>query len=177
MTTTVGDERALPDVDASDLRRAMGRFTTGVALVLTETGGEPHGATINSLTWVSLQPPLVLVSLATASRVARAVRTSGSFTVNILGSRQQRIASTFAKPGDGKFDGLEIHRGTTGLPVVPGALSTLECSVEREIEAGDHSILLGRVHHARHRIGEPLAFYSGRFGGFSDPDSELDIWF
>lgn len=165
------------DVDPSDLRRAMGRFTTGVALVMTETDAGPFGATINSLTWVSLEPPLVLVSLATTSRVAQAVRTAGAYTVSILGARQARIASDFAKPADGKFDELPLYRGESGLPIAPGALSTMECSVEREVEAGDHVILIGRVHHAAHRVGEPLAFYSGRFGHFVDPEGELDIWF
>ena len=166
----------MPDVDPSELRRAMGRFTTGVALVLTETERGPHGATINSLTWVSLKPPLVLISLATPSRVADAVQAAGAYTVSILGARQHRIATEFAQPGDGKFDGLPVHRGVTGLPVVPGALSTLECTVEQEIRAGDHVILIGRVHHVTHRKGDPLVFYSGRFGDFDDPEGELDIW-
>lgn len=170
------EELELTDVDPSDLRRAMGRFTTGVAIVLTETDDGPHGATINSLTWVSLEPPLVLISLATMSRVAQAVRTAGRYSVSILSARQTRIASDFAKPGDGKFDGLPVHRGHTGIPVVPDSLSTLECSVDREVEAGDHLILIGRVHHVAHRKGEPLAFHSGRFGHFVDPEGELDIW-
>ncbi|MGY4783289.1 flavin reductase family protein [Rhodococcus opacus] len=174
--TTAEKGESLSDASPSDLRRAMGRFVTGVGLVMTETAAGPHGATINSLTWVSLEPPLVLISVATSSRVAWSVRQAGAYSVSILSARQQRIASAFAKPGDGKFEGLEVHRGSTGLPVAPGALSTLECSVEREIEAGDHMILLGRVHHAWHRAGEPLAFYSGRFGSFVDPDGELDIW-
>lgn len=167
----------MTDVEPSDLRRAMGRFTTGVAIVMTETDAGPSGATINSLTWVSLEPPLVLVSLATASYVAQAVRAAGAYTVSILGARQSRIAADFAKPAHAKFDGLPLYRGDSGLPIVPGALSTLECSVEREVEAGDHMILIGRVHHVAHRVGEPLAFYSGRFGDFVDPEGELDIWF
>lgn len=173
---SAAEQRGAIDVDPSDLRRAMGRFATGVAIVLTETDEGPHGATINSLTWVSLEPPLILISLATRSRVAQAVRTASRYSVNILGARQTRIASDFAKPGEGKFDGLPVHRGASGLPTVPGALSTLECSVEQELEAGDHVILIGRVHHVAHRKGEPLAFYSGRFGHFVDPEGELDIW-
>ncbi|MFQ6330053.1 flavin reductase family protein [Nocardia sp. CWNU-33] len=174
--TTVEKVPPMTDVEPSDLRRAMGRFTTGVGLVMTETDAGPHGATINSLTWVSLEPPIILISLATASRAARYVREAGAYSVSILGARQARIASAFAKPGGGKFEGLEVHRGASGLPVAPRALCTLECSVEREIEVGDHVILLGRVHSVQHRVGEPLAFYSGRFGNFVDPDGELDIW-
>lgn len=170
-------ENAPTTVDPSDLRRSMGRFTTGVGIVMTETDAGPHGATINSLTWVSLDPPTILISLATKSRICGAVRESGAYSVSVLGARQTRIASAFAKPGEGKFDGLDVHRGATGLPVVPGALSTLECSVEREIEANDHVILLGRVRHVTHCAGQPLAFYSGRFGHFVDPEGELDVWF
>lgn len=176
MVSTIASVDSLPDADSSDLRRAMGRFTTGVGVVLTEAEGEPHGATINSLTWISLTPPLILVSLASASSVARAVHAARAYSVSILGSSQTRIAEKFAKPADGKFDNLPMHRGSIGLPIVPGALSTMECSVEREIEVGDHFIFIGRVHSAAHRSGEPLAFYSGRFGRFLDPEGELDIW-
>ncbi|MEU6539673.1 flavin reductase family protein [Streptomyces sp. NPDC047000] len=157
------------DVGARELRRAMGSFPTGVAIVMTESRDGPHGATVNSLTCVSLDPPLILVSLRDASRTARAVEEAGRYAVSILGARQQPVANTFAEPGGDRFTGLDVHRGATGLPVVPGALAALECSVARRLDIGDHTVFFGRVHHLTHRGGTPLVFHAGRFGGLLDP--------
>lgn len=164
----VGDQQ----VDAGELRRAMGRFTTGVAVVLTEFEEAPHGATINSLTCISLSPPLILISLGSENRMTAHITNSGQFSANILRERQQKISNRFAKPGENRFSDLTIHRGQHGMPVVPEALSTMECSVYERINAGDHVMFLGLVHSAIHQPGRPLVFHSGRYGEFVGPDDE-----
>lgn len=162
--------------DPSALRRAMGRFTTGAAIVISETPAGPQGMTINSLTWVSLEPPMILISLTSGTRSADAVQESGAYSVSILGAGQESLALEFSRPGDDKFAGRHLHRGSFGQPVVPGALATLECTVEQEVQAGDHTIFIGMVRAVEHRVGAPLAFYSGKFGGFDDPEGEFDFW-
>lgn len=169
-------ESAVQLADPSALRRAIGRFTTGAAILLAETPEGPQGMTINSLTWISLEPPLILVSLTSGTRSAQAVQTSGAYAVSILAANQEALAREFARPGDNRFAGRRLHRGPFGLPVVPSALATMECTVEQEIEAGDHIMFLGSVRAAEHRVGSPLVFYSGRFGHFNDPEAEVDFW-
>jgi flavin reductase (DIM6/NTAB) family NADH-FMN oxidoreductase RutF len=174
-TSQVADPQ-LQVADPSALRRAMGRFTTGAAILMSETPTGPQGMTINSLTWVSLEPPLILISLTSGTRSAEAVQVSGAYSVSILGAGQESLAREFSRPGDDKFAGRRLHRGSFGQPVVPGALATLECTVEQEIQAGDHTIFLGKVRAVEHRVGSPLAFYSGKFGGFDDPEDDMDFW-
>lgn len=160
------------EIEAAELRRAMGRFTTGVAVVLTEFDDAPHGATINSLTCISLSPPLILISLGAQSRMAAYINKSGQFSANILHERQEKISNRFAKPGENRFSDLDVHRGQQGMPIVPDALSTMECTVHEEIVAGDHVMFLGRVHSAIHQPGRPLVFHSGRYGEFVGPDDQ-----
>jgi flavin reductase (DIM6/NTAB) family NADH-FMN oxidoreductase RutF len=159
------------------MRRTIGRFATGVAVVTTLDGDEPHGMTVNSLTSVSLEPPLLLVCLTTGARTTEAVVRHGRFAVNILGARQQEIALRFARRGEDHFDGLSLEYGDHDVPVVPGALAHLECTVERHFEAGDHVVVFGSVTRVCDRPGAPLAFLGGRFGDLAERGHEPVHWF
>lgn len=153
----------------SDMRRAMGRFTTGVAVVSADDGdGEPCGMTISSLTSISLDPAIVLVSLTHGSRTTDAVDARGRFAVSILSSRQEAVARRFATRGGARFEGLPSDRTGLGLPVVADALAHLECTVHSAHDIGDHRVFYGDVAELRWRDGTGLAFYSGRFGDFHD---------
>ena len=153
----------------SDMRRSMGRFTTGVAVVSAEdSDGEPCGMTISSLTSVSLDPAIILVSLTHGSRTTDAVETGGRFAVSILSSRQEAVARRFATRGGARFEGLPYDRTACGLPVVADALAHLECTVHRAHNIGDHRVFYGDVSELRWRDGTGLVFYSGRFGDFRD---------
>ncbi len=153
-------------VEAAELRRTMGRFATGVAVVTTGTADEPHGMTVNSLTSVSLDPPLLLVCLTTGARTTEAVVTHGMFTVNVLATRQHAIARRFASRGADHFAGLPVEFGRHRVPVVPAAMTHLECDVEAVHPGGDHVIVLGRVRSLCAREGDPLLFFGGGFGAF-----------
>lgn len=150
-------------LSGSRLRQVMGRFLTGVAVVATVDDGVAHGMTVNSLTSVSLDPPLLLVSLTLGARTTGSVRASGRFAVSILSARQEKIAVRFARRGEEHFAGLPLEVGELGLPVVPDALAQLECVVEQEVAAGDHVVVIGRVLRAADRDGHALGFLGGRF--------------
>jgi flavin reductase (DIM6/NTAB) family NADH-FMN oxidoreductase RutF len=173
-------DRARPEslsvVPPDLMRRAMGRFVTGVSLVMAEGPEGPCGMTINSLTWISREPPIVLISLTHGTRTADAVNAAGAFSVNILGRRHERLAQHFAQPGGDRFAGQTVHRGESGQPVVPNALSHLECVIQQQITAGDHTISLGLVTHASYQDGDPLIYYSGRFGALHNEDISLLGW-
>jgi flavin reductase (DIM6/NTAB) family NADH-FMN oxidoreductase RutF len=164
-------------VDPATMRRTMGRFATGVAVITTFADGEPHGMTVNSLTSVSLQPPLLLVCFTHGARSAEAVTAAGRFVVNVLSQRQQAVALRFAEQGEDHFAGLALEYGDHAVPVIPNALAHLECDVDRVIEAGDHVIVLGAVLEVCAREGDPLGFYGGRFSDVRQHGAEPEHWF
>lgn len=163
----------------TDMRRSMGRFTTGVAVVSADDGtGDPCAMTISSLTSVSLEPPILLVSLTHGSRTTDAVDTTGTFAVSILGSRQEAIARRFATRGGARFEGMPVDLSRSGLPLIPDALAQLECHVHTAHDIGDHRVFYGEVTDMRWRDGTGLVFYSGRFGDFRDfGHDELPWWY
>jgi flavin reductase (DIM6/NTAB) family NADH-FMN oxidoreductase RutF len=166
-----------PAVDPMTMRRAMGRFATGVAVVTTAVDGEPHGMTVNSLTSVSLDPPLLLVCLTTGARTTDAITQAGRFAVNILSARQEQLALRFARRGEDHFAGLPVTHGRHTVPVIPDAFAHLECEVERHLVAGDHVIVIGEVRRVCEREGEPLGFLGGKFSDITDRGHEPVQWF
>lgn len=165
-------------VDPLTMRRTMGRFATGVAVVTTlDDTGAPHGMTVNSLTSVSLDPPMLLVCFNHGARTATAIATTGRFAVSILAARQEPIARRFATRAADHFEGLPLTYGTHQVPVVPDALAHLECTVDRSLESGDHTVVFGLVHCACDRDGQPLAFLGGRFGDYTDRGHDPMPWF
>lgn len=156
-----------PTVSAIDLRRVMGYFATGVAVVTArDADGLPAGTTVNAITSVSLEPPLVLVCFDLSSATLRAVKDRGAFGINVLGAEHRFLAHGFAKRGALKPWHAAHHRpGATGTPRLEHALAVLECRVEHRLTAGDHELLLGRVVAAE--VGEveagPLLFYRGEY--------------
>jgi 3-hydroxy-9,10-secoandrosta-1,3,5(10)-triene-9,17-dione monooxygenase reductase component len=150
-------------------RRVMGHFVTGVTVVSALDGERPFGITVNALSSVSLDPPLVMVALDRRRFLTPIVRAAGRYAVNILSEDQQALSDCFAgapvEPGREAFCGAAWHRGETGLPLVDGAIATLECSVVETFSAGDHDLFIGRVdalaneeHHPM-----PLLYYRRRY--------------
>ena len=131
--------------DPRELRRALGRFATGVTVVTTRgPGGKPEGLTANSFSSVSLDPPLVLWSLACGAASLPAFVQAGWFAVHVLGSHQHGLSSHFATRTADKFAGLGFTDGLGGCPLLAGSLARFECSVHSRVDAGDHVIFLGR---------------------------------
>lgn len=162
------DGRVTP-IDNRRFRTIMGRFATGVvAIAAIDPGtGGPTGLAANSFTSVSLDPPLVSFCVAHTSTTWPRLRCAARLCVNVLSTAQREVCLRLATRGGEKFAGLEWTASPGGGPVIEGALAWLECSVEAEYVAGDHMIVLARVHHLdRHRGGEPLIFYQGAYGSF-----------
>jgi len=153
--------------DGAVFRRVISNFMSGVVVITTTHDGVPHGMTVSAVSSLSLDPPMLLVCLNSASTTQEAVRRSGRFAVNILAEHQGQIAERFARPGaDDKFAGLQIRPGDTGVPVLAGVLATVECRVTEEVSGGTHRVFLAEAVHAEATEGAPLAYFRGRFGKF-----------
>lgn len=150
------------------LRAVLGRFATGVTVVTTVSpDGERAGVTASSFNTLSLDPPLVLWSLALTAASLPVFRAAGRFAVNILGEGQTGIARQFARPAADKFAGVETIEGLGGVPLIAGAIAHLDCAVWRRDDGGDHELYIGRVLRAGATDGAPLVYARGGFGQFA----------
>jgi flavin reductase (DIM6/NTAB) family NADH-FMN oxidoreductase RutF len=147
-------------------RNALGSFTTGVTVVTAMTSDGPIGMTVNSFASVSLDPPLVLWSPAKSSSRYGAFTGARHFAIHVLGADQDHLSAAFTRGGNG-FDGIEVRFNDEGVPVLPGTLARFECAEQAQHDAGDHTIIIGKVLKVAHRQGEPLCFSGGRFGRFA----------
>lgn len=151
-------------VDSAEFRRALSCFATGVAIATTtDAHGARVGMTISSFNSVSLDPPLVLWSIAEDAYSYEAFITAEHFAVLVLTEGQQDLASRFARKSLNKFEGLECHEGLHGLPVLPEFAACFECRAEHRYDGGDHKIIVGRVLRFEDRETDPLIFYRGHF--------------
>lgn len=137
------------EIGSDRFRQIMGRFATGVSVVTTIAHGRPAGITVNALSSVSLEPPLVMVALDRRRFITPLVRAHGRYAVNVLGEGQQAMSDCFAhaavKPGREDFCGAAWSPGPTGLPLLEGAIATLECTIVETFSVGDHDLFIGRV--------------------------------
>ncbi|GIF04843.1 flavin reductase family protein [Actinoplanes siamensis] len=134
-------------MSASEFRRAMGHFATGVTVITSvDAAGEPVGTTASAVSSLSLDPPLVLVCFDRASQTLEAIRGHGAFVVNVLAAPQRHLSAAFARRGSATaWDGVGHRPGTTGSPRLHDVLASLECTVEHRLPGGDHEIVVGRV--------------------------------
>ena len=158
--------------DPRSFRDALARFATGVAFVTAAPDGQPAGLIVNSLTSVSLDPPLVSFSPARNSLTWTRMRGAGRFGVNVLGRWHEPFARRATPAGADRFAGLDWDPGRSGVPLLTDALATLECEIVAEHPTGDHWIVVGRVDH----LGisphvDPLIFYAGAFGALLPPSA------
>lgn len=149
--------------DSRAYRNALGRFATGVTVVTTAVDGGIHGMTANAFTSVSLDPPLVLVSVAMEARMHAYLLQTIRFGVSVLSEDQQVVALNFAgRPQEGLQPAF-LWR--SGVPLLANALAHFICGVQTSYPGGDHTLFLGRVEDLWYRDGSPLTFYRGRFFG------------
>jgi flavin reductase len=147
-------------VDSRHLRRSVGQFVTGVTVVTYDLDGSPRGVTVNSFTSVSVDPPLILVSIARSARAAAGL-SGAPLVVNVLAADQLDLARHFAGRS---VQGLEIPWSPHHHPPrLRGAVAWIECRPYAEVEAGDHILFLSRVTSHRMLSREPLLFHTGRF--------------
>jgi 3-hydroxy-9,10-secoandrosta-1,3,5(10)-triene-9,17-dione monooxygenase reductase component len=151
-------------IDTKELRNALGKFATGVTIVTTrDAAGTDTGVTANSFNSVSLDPPLILWSLAKSSASLAAFSEAEHFAVHILAADQEALSNRFAQRGVDKFAGLTIARGHDGIPLLHDCAARLQCRVAHRYEGGDHTILIGQVLEVEHCERKPLAYLAGRY--------------
>jgi flavin reductase (DIM6/NTAB) family NADH-FMN oxidoreductase RutF len=150
-----------------DMRTVMGHFATGVCVLSTRrSDGSPVGTTVNAVTSVSLEPPLLLVCLAHDSETLAAVRASARFAVNILAEDQREHSNRFAAKGEhARPREVDFSEHEPGLPYLPDALATLACRVSAIHRAGDHMIVIGEAlsMSSAHEDVAPLLFFRGTY--------------
>lgn len=157
-------------VDPQAYRRAISRFATGVTVATTFAGQHDHGMTANSITSVSLDPILMLISVERAARWHDAVLESGVWGISILGQGAKATASwlsTHGRPLHGQLDRVGHHRGAvTGVALIDGALASFECRTTDVHVAGDHSLVVGEVVGLEipPRVDAALIHFRGRYG-------------
>jgi len=140
-------------------------FATGVTIVTARTpAGVLVGLTANSFNSVSLQPPLVLWSLAQAAGSMAALSTGSHYAINILAADQKDLAERFAGGRADRWQGVAYTDGASGAPLLDGAAASFECFNRSRYEEGDHVIFVGEVERCTHRAGAaPLLFHGGKF--------------
>ena len=153
----VGDDGQDPAVA---LRRTLGMFATGVTVITALKGEQVHGMTANAFMSVSLEPPLVLISVDRRTKMCGFLHEGMHYGVSVLCATQAALSDRFAGRSSGEEPRFAIVNET---PLVEGALAHFVARVERSYWGGDHSLFLGRVEYARQNEGTPLLFHGGRY--------------
>jgi len=155
---------AAATIEKNELRFFASQFATGVAIVTTsDRQGNLCGLTLNSVTSVSLDPPLLLVCLDNESSTLAALNRSNSFCVHYLSAEQQSLSNRFAKKLDNKFADVLHSIGETGCPIIEGVVAFCECNVYGKFPGGDHTIVVGSVNRTSVLGGDPLVFHRGKY--------------
>ena len=157
------DANASP-FDPKEFRRALGMFATGVTIVTTTAAdGTPVGITANSFNSVSLDPPMVLWSLANNARSLSAFSDSTHWNVHILSNEQEALSNRFARAGEDKFNGLEMDTQPSGAPLLPGCSARFQCKNAFKYDGGDHTIFVGEVVQYDSCALPPLLYVTGGY--------------
>lgn len=152
------------------LRRVLGKFATGVAVIASQSDQGPVGVLVNSFTSVSLTPPTVLFCISTGSRTWPYIEKSGFFAASFLADGQRAAAERFWRSDDDRFSGSPVTTATTGAPVLSEALGYVDCRVSDVLIRDDHYVVLGEVLDAGVlNTGRPLLFFEGAWNTSQEP--------
>jgi flavin reductase (DIM6/NTAB) family NADH-FMN oxidoreductase RutF len=169
---TTADTAQAAHVDKGIFRDVIGRFASGVTVITSRLDEQDYGTTASAVSSLSMEPPMLLICLNRTSETREAILAAGWFAVNILSEGQADLAYAFAKKSPDRFKGTKTTRGTSGLPLLTGALAQLECRVSETATGGTHTVFLGEVLNAAGTDANPLTYYRGRFGRFEDMRQE-----
>lgn len=154
----------MANLDSTEFRNALGQFATGVTVITSiDSDGQPVGVTASSFNSVSLEPPLVLWSLAKNSGSLAAYQESGHFCVHVLASTHEQLSQRFASRGTDKFAGVGWTSGVGSVPLLPDYAAQFQCKTTYQYEGGDHVIFVGEVLEYQVRDVQPLVFHKGRY--------------
>lgn len=154
-----------PAIDQARFRQVLGHFPTGVTVITSEVDGERVGLAVGSFFSVSLDPPLVGFCAGNQSTSWPKIRAAGRFCVNVLGEHQEAVSRVFAGKGEDKFAGIGYDAApASGAPRIADVLAWIDCELHAVHEAGDHDVVIGRVHDlAVADEGGPLVFFRGGY--------------
>jgi flavin reductase (DIM6/NTAB) family NADH-FMN oxidoreductase RutF len=153
-----------PEFDAKKFRQALSQFATGVTVITArQANGDFFGVTINSFNSVSLDPPLVLWSLAHSASLMPSFSSAGDYVINVLAGDQIEVAQLFAQPGIARFDALPYVLSARGVPVLAGTVAWFECRHRSRYSEGDHVIFVAEVERCHAHPQRTLGFHRGRF--------------
>src|SRR5207248_7798777 len=159
---SAGDER--PAFDQRQFRDALAQFPTGVTIVCTRApSGRYVGFTANSFNSVSLEPPLILWTIARRSASLATFEAAERYAVNVLSSEQADLARRFSRPHADRFAGVAHRLGWSDAPLIDGCVAWLECRHHARHSAGDHVVFVGEVVTVERARGHALMFHQGRF--------------
>ena len=158
----------MSEFDQRAFRNAMGNFATGVVVATGMADGAPVGFAAQSFVSLSLDPPLVALCPGRQSSSWPKIRDSGSFCINILSAAQKPVCDIMATSGGDKFSEVSWRAGVTGSPVLEGVVAYVDCELQAEHDAGDHTIAVGAVRDFAVCDPEagPLLFFRGAYGVF-----------
>lgn len=165
MTMSANSASPPPDFDSAYFRRALSQFATGIAVVIARgPDGQAHGLTVNSFSSVSLEPPLVLWSLANKARSMPVFMRASHYIINVLAEQQADLALRFSQQVRDRFESLAFDLSRTGLPILHGAAAWFECRSRSRYQEGDHVIFVGEVERCHvNPQTRALGFHGGRF--------------
>jgi flavin reductase (DIM6/NTAB) family NADH-FMN oxidoreductase RutF len=158
------------DLDPARLREAFGIFPTGVVAVAAAVDGQLTGLAASSFTSVSLAPPLVSVSIANTSKTWTSLRRAAHLGVTVLADHHRVAARQLAGPVEARFKGLQVVLSDDGAATLADGLARFDTTIYREVKAGDHTIVLLRLHAVEHAdVSPPLVFHRSGWGRLQHP--------
>jgi flavin reductase (DIM6/NTAB) family NADH-FMN oxidoreductase RutF len=170
------EAKTFSSIDEQELRNVLGCFATGVVVATTlGDAGRPVGLSVSSFNAVSLDPPLVLWSLARTAASYSAFSLTSNFAINILSSEQADVCRKLSQPSDEKFEGVSWRHGEQGMPILSDTLATLECRTHCQHEGGDHTIFIGEVINLAASDRAPLIYHRGRIIASDVLDASLAL--
>lgn len=148
------------DIDPQQFRNALGRFATGITVVTIPHDGEVHGITVNAFMSVSLEPPLVLISIDKQAKAHQLLLSSSHYGVSVLNERQVHESNRFAgRPAEGRAQFVTKE----GFPLLAGALAQLICRITERYAVGDHTLFVGQVEHLAWQDDRPLLYFASEY--------------
>jgi flavin reductase (DIM6/NTAB) family NADH-FMN oxidoreductase RutF len=158
----------LSEVVSKDFRATMSQFCTGVVVATAWHEEQPVGLTLQSFVSISLEPLLIAISPGKSSVSWPRIREAGKFCINILAKDQQPICDAMSKSGNDKFERIDWELNVMGFPCFPDSIAGINCEIDDEHDAGDHTIVIGRVldFDLNKADKEPLVFFRGQYGTF-----------
>lgn len=155
--------------DTREYRHALGRFATGITIVTArDSNGSPVGLTVNSFNSVSLDPPLIVWSLAQHSPTRAAFEGCSHFAVNVLSHDQEWLSRQFAAKSLERYAGVDFIDGAGGAPLLDGCCAWFECHNQAQYQGGDHVVFIGRVERYARRNLPPLVYHGGSYHQLAD---------